>query len=138
MRVVLDTNILVSGLLQPKGLPALVLLLAFAEQFDLYISPAVLAEYEEVLHRPKLRLEAREIDTTLKKLREIGQLVRPIRTLQISSHESDNRLYECAQAAQADYLVTGNRRHFTKELPPTKIVNARELLEKLENEIHEP
>ena len=51
--------------------------------------------------------------------------------LKISGHEEDNRIYECAVAAKADYIVTENTRHFKKPYKLTKIVNARQLLKLL-------
>jgi len=56
MRAVLDTNVIVSGLLSPRGNARLVLTMAFARKFDLIVSADVLAEYEEVIRRPKFRL----------------------------------------------------------------------------------
>jgi predicted nucleic acid-binding protein len=56
-------------------------------------------------------------------------MVRPTTRLEISKHDSDNRFYECADAAQADYIVTGNARHFTKPHKNTRIVSGREFLE---------
>ncbi len=47
----------------------------------------------------------------------------------ISPDPADNRFLECAEAAQADYLVTGNKRHFPERWGKTVVVNARELLE---------
>jgi putative PIN family toxin of toxin-antitoxin system len=55
-RVVLDTNVIVSALLVPSGTQASILLLALRGDIALYISPPVLAEYEEVLRRPRLKL----------------------------------------------------------------------------------
>jgi predicted nucleic acid-binding protein len=52
-----------------------------------------------------------------------------IGTLSVSPDEADNRFLECAGEAQADYLVTGNKRHFPKRWKSTQVVNARELLE---------
>jgi predicted nucleic acid-binding protein len=52
-------------------------------------------------------------------------------SLKISGHEEDNRIYECAVAAKADYIVTENTKHFKKPYKTTKIVNARQLLELL-------
>jgi uncharacterized protein len=49
--------------------------------------------------------------------------------VKISPDDSDNRLYECAEAAQADYLVTGNTKHFPVEHGSTKIVTPRQFLE---------
>ena len=51
--------------------------------------------------------------------------------LKISSHDDDNRIYECALAAKADYIVTENTKHFKKPYKTTKIVNARQLLDLL-------
>jgi predicted nucleic acid-binding protein len=51
--------------------------------------------------------------------------------LAISEHESDNRFYECADAAEADFIVTGNRKHFVKAHKNTQILTGRELLQML-------
>jgi len=67
----------------------------------------------------------------LRQLEKAGSLFRPARILKISEHEPDNRFYECADAAQAAFLVTGNLKHFKKDYRATKIVNARKLLDLL-------
>jgi uncharacterized protein len=132
MRVVLDTNVLVSALMKPRGIEALVLLLAFQERFELCISTAVLAEYERVLPRPELKLNPHEIQAALANIRKLARLVHSARTLKISPHESDNRFYECADAAEADYIVTGNKKHFPVGRGSTKIVAARQFLETIQ------
>jgi hypothetical protein len=48
--------------------------------------------------------------------------------LTISDHEDDNRIYECAAAATADYIITENTKHFKKPYKTTRIVSARQLL----------
>ena len=50
-RVVLDTNVVVSAHIQPAGVPARILLLAFAKEFELYVSSAIVAEYDDVLDK---------------------------------------------------------------------------------------
>jgi predicted nucleic acid-binding protein len=55
--------------------------------------------------------------------------VTPTERVTISKHEPDNRFLECAEAANASFLITGNKRHFPKEWKFTQIVNTRELLE---------
>jgi uncharacterized protein len=67
----------------------------------------------------------------LKLLQEIGIViaVQPDFTLEVSPHKPDNRFLECADAAAADYLITGNKRHFPASWKRTKIVNARDFLE---------
>lgn len=128
-RVVLDTNIIVSALLVPAGTQASVLLLAFRGDIALYLSAPVLAEYEEVLRRPRFKLQPRHIETALRDIRKVGRLVEPTHPLSISPHESDNRFLECAEAAEADYLVTGNTRHFPQTHKQTKIITGRRLLD---------
>lgn len=111
-RVVLDTNVIVSALLVPAGIQASILLLGLRGDIGLYVSAPVLGEYEDVLRRPRFKLQPRQIEAALRDIREIAHFVAQTRTLSISIHESDNRILECADAAEADYLVTGNIRHF--------------------------
>ena len=130
MRVVLDTNIIVSALLVPLGPSALTLALGLRRHFQICISPAVLAEYHEVLRRPRFsRLPPGYIQDALQHIEKTSRLVHPAGRLKISAHESDNRLYECAEACQADFLVTGNTKHFLSQHGETRIVTPRRFLE---------
>jgi putative PIN family toxin of toxin-antitoxin system len=130
-RVVLDTNVVVSALLKPQGREDQVLRLALAGRLLLCVSPQVLAEYDRVLSSPKFKFQPEEVATALRQLEKAGRLFRPALDLRISDHEPDNRLYECADASQAEFLVTGNLRHFKEDYQATKIVNARKLLDLL-------
>jgi putative PIN family toxin of toxin-antitoxin system len=128
MRAVLDTNVLVSGLLKPRGNERLVLALALKRKFVALVSEPIWAEYEAVLQRPELKLQPAEVDQTLAELRRVADLISPTRAVTASPDESDNRFLECAVAGRADYLVTGNKRHFPARHGRTLIVNARELI----------
>jgi putative PIN family toxin of toxin-antitoxin system len=128
IRVVLDTNVIVSALIIPTGQESSVLSLSLRRYIELCFSAPVLAEYEEVLHRPRLKLQPREVEAALANIRANGFLVHPTKTVRLSTHESDNRIYERAAAATADYIVTGNKKHFPEDYENTKVVNARELL----------
>lgn len=105
------------------------LTLALAGELHLCFSEPILQEYERVLPREKFRLDAPRISALLELIREAGHLVHPLRDISAASDPPDNRFLECADAAEADYLVTGNTRHFPKSWGKTKVVNARELLE---------
>jgi predicted nucleic acid-binding protein len=89
----------------------------------------VLAEYRSVLYRQELDLHEARRRELLGHLSALSLHVAPTEKLAIAVHEPDNRFYECAHASAAHYLVTGNRKHFPKELPTTKIVTARQLLD---------
>ena len=65
MRVVYDTNVLVSAALKPGSTPAVLVALALAQRVHLCVSPPILTEYKEVLHRPKFGFRGPSIDTLL-------------------------------------------------------------------------
>ncbi len=88
----------------------------------------ILSEYEKVLARPKLRIDAQTRFTILNYFHANAILLTSIHRLTISPDDSDNRFIECAEAASADFLITGNKRHFPASHGKTKIVNAREFL----------
>ncbi len=129
--VVIDTNIVVSANLIDEGLPAFVVSLALNEQVQLYISEPILEEYRRVLSYPRLKFLPQDIERFLAKVVEVAKMVVPTHTVDKCGHEPDNRFLECAEAAGADYLVTGNTRHFPKTHKKTKIVTARQLIDLL-------
>ena len=114
MRVVYDTNVLVSAALKPGSTPAVLVALALAQRVHLCLSQPILAEYTTVLHRPKFGFEARSIDTLLEDLTRTALLVHPTMPLTVAPDEADNRFLECALEARAGFLVTGNLRHFPR------------------------
>ncbi len=128
IRVVLDTNILVSALLKPGGAESSVVERASAGSLTLCLSPAVLAECHDVLHRPKFHFDPLHLPDFLDALVEISLLVPPARVLSVCPDPADGRFLECAEAADAAYLVTGNKRHVPARWRGTQVVNARELL----------
>jgi putative PIN family toxin of toxin-antitoxin system len=128
IRAVLDTNIVVSALLNPDGLERRLLRLGLVGTCTLVVSPDVFAEYERVLQRPRFRLQPEEVSAALRAIRTAAEWVRPKLTLTVSPDESDNRFLECAQSGEADYLVTGNPKHFPAKLGQTRVVRTRALL----------
>jgi uncharacterized protein len=132
IRVVLDTNIFISALLQPKGQPAEILLLALqGERVQLCVSAEIYSEYEEVIRRPRFKRSEREIVDALRAVREQGIWVKPSQRIRACSDPDDDVFLECAQAAQAHFLVTGNLKHFPSTSGTTRIVTARQLLDVL-------
>jgi len=128
-RVVLDTNVVVSAHLSSRGFERYVFDLALSRKLEPIVSAAILAEYEAVLRRPKFSISSAYISRSMRKLRSVARIVDPQRNLSVTRDPSDNRFFECAEASRADYLVTGNKRHFPSSWRQTLIVNARELIE---------
>jgi len=130
IRVVLDTNILISALLSPQGRPMQVLLMVILQlDTQLCVSGDVYAEYEELIRRPRLNRTESEIAATLRAVRENGLWVIPTEKVRACSDSDDDIFLECAQAAAAQFLVTGNVRDFPATWSSTKIVTARQFLE---------
>ena len=129
LQVVLDTNVIISALLKAAGLENQVLRLGLNGIIKLCMSATIFAEYASVLVRPRLKFQSQEIHIILEQLRETGEFFHPAHTLAVCSHEPDDRLLECAEAAQANFLVTGNKRHFPQEWKTIQVVNAREFIE---------
>jgi putative PIN family toxin of toxin-antitoxin system len=131
IRVVLDTNIIVSALLQPLGPSAQIFLLALGGSIQLCVSGAIYAEYEEVISRPRFQRTEAVVTGTLKAIREKGLWVRPTEEVRACPDPDDDIFLECAQAAQAAYLVTGNIKHFPTSWAGTKVVTPRWCLDHL-------
>jgi putative PIN family toxin of toxin-antitoxin system len=135
IRVVLDTNVVVSAHLNDQGYERHVLDLALTGRIGLVISEHIFAEYEGVLRRPKFAIAPKQIATSLRLLRAAARVVSPSRTVTVARDPDDNCFLECAEAGRADYLVTGNRRDFPKEWRQTLVVSARELIELITPEL---
>jgi putative PIN family toxin of toxin-antitoxin system len=129
LNLVLDTNVVVSAILKPAGLERASLVFALSAPARLYVSRDILEEYERVLRRPQFKLSDSRLGELLDLLRSRTVVVTPSRRLQVMPDPDDNIFLECAEEARADYLVSGNKRHFPRFWKSTKIVSARELLE---------
>ena len=128
LRLVLDTNVVVSAALIPEGLQRTVLLLAITKPARLYVSDAIVSEYSTVLARPELKIRRGLQQQFLQLIKSYSRVVVPSRLPAVTTDPADNIFVECADAARADYLVTGNERHFPKFWKSTKIINSREFL----------
>jgi uncharacterized protein len=128
LRLVIDTNIVVSAALKPDGLQRTVLLLATSKPVRLYISDAILSEYREVLSRPRLRIRKGLRQQLLQLIRNRSHSVTPVRTIRVTKDPDDNKFIECADAARADYLVTGNPRHFPRFWKKTTVITTHEFI----------
>lgn len=129
LRLVVDTNVLVSAALKPESLQHTSLLIAVTKPARLYVSQSILNEYADVLARPELRIRKGARLQLLQLIKDRSFLVTSYRRLEVTSDPDDNIFIECADAARADYLITGNRRHFPSFWKGTKIITPREFIE---------
>jgi putative PIN family toxin of toxin-antitoxin system len=128
LRLVIDTNVLISAAIKPAGLQRTVLLLAITKPARLYVSGPILEEYREVLARPELKIRKGLRRQLLQLIKNHSYTVAPARRLEVAGDPDDNMFVECADAARADYLVTGNLSHFPRFWKKTKIITPREFI----------
>lgn len=128
MKVVLDTNVLVSGLLSPQGAPATVLRCVVAGAASVCFDERILSEYRSVLARSKFGFDAEQVAVLLEFLQATGQpVLAPPLALSLPD-PSDEAFVEVAVASAADFLVTGNLKHFPADcLRGVRVVAPRAL-----------
>ncbi|MCB0051887.1 MAG: putative toxin-antitoxin system toxin component, PIN family [Caldilinea sp.] len=114
MIVVLDTNVLVSALLSPFQAPARVLDLVLSGEIDAVIDDRIMAEYREVLARPKFDFDMRAVQDLLDYFEHAGVAVQAT-PLTIDLPDPDDCLFVEAAASAEAILVSGNLRHFPPE-----------------------
>ncbi len=111
MKIVLDTNVLVSALLSRSGPPAQILTLVLNGVLQVVVDSRIIAEYRAVLARPEFGFPPREVEAVLTFLGMPAHRVDPPPRTESLPDESDRPFLEVARGA-ADVLVTGNVRHF--------------------------
>jgi putative PIN family toxin of toxin-antitoxin system len=129
--VVVDTNVLVSALIG-KGNPRRVLETIFSERVSLCLSASILAEYVNVLQRPKFAQYsdfAAFASSTLRTLQSIARFAEPRITIRTCPDPNDDKFLELAVVTRARYLITGNKRHFPfRSFMGTRIVSPTEFV----------
>lgn len=130
IRIVLDTNVLVSGLLRDQGKPARILSLILKKEIQPILDGRILNEYKEVLWRPHLEISENLVKVWLATLNTIGELVLSEPLSHILPDIDDVPFLEVALSGKADALVTGNKKDFGKPPAHLPILTPNEFLEK--------
>ena len=130
MKIVLDTNVLVSGLLAPFGPSGEIVRMASAGELILYVDARILSEYQEVLHRPKFKFDKDHISILVDFIKRYGQFVSSLPLKNRLPDPDDEPFLEVAIAGKVRSLITGNIAHY----PPLsregiKIFSPSEFLE---------
>lgn len=132
-RVVLDTNVLVSGLFW-RGNSHRILLACKSNKLHLITSPELLQEFKAVLEREeKFGLSQEEIEKIVESVAKLAEMVFPNKRLKtIKNHPADNRLLECAEEGEADYIISGDK-HLTalRKFKGVKILSPAEAIKLL-------
>ena len=124
-RVVIDTNVFVSGLINPSGNPAKVINMVLNGELLMLYDVRILDEYKRVLRRDKFGFADYLLKPFFEFIESAGESIISNAEKMKFTDEDDKKFYEVAKSGKADFLITGNKVHFPKE---GIIVNASEFL----------
>jgi len=129
VKVVIDTNVLVSGLLSPYGPPGEIVRMVSSGVLSLCFDARVFSEYSEVMRRPKFPFRREEVAALLEEIQSKGSVVasEPLARRLVDPH--DEAFLEVAIAGKVEMLVTGNLKHYPSSFNRTKIVSPAVFLE---------
>ena len=109
MKVIVDTNVIVSAALRDKEPEAVVLFISQQPDVEQVVSQEILNEYREVLRRPKFKLPEATLEKWLALLESFTTLVTPSAELEFPRDLKDAKFLSCAQTSDAGYFITGDR-----------------------------
>ena len=113
MRVVIDTNVLVSGIINPHGAPGRIVDALVAERISLLFDDRTMGEYREVLMRPAFSFSREDVETLLDFIEFAGERISAVTAAGVILPDVDDLPFlEVAITGSADALVTGNTKHF--------------------------
>ena len=131
MKVVLDTNVIVSAVLTSGGVCARIFDMFTEGVFGIYVDGRILAEYDGVLHRPRLHLDSNDVDEVMEWIRSVAEHVGAVPLAAGLPDPEDMPFLEVAASAGA-ILVTGNTRHYPKRSRSSvTVLSPREFVELL-------
>jgi len=132
MRVVLDTNVLVAGLLSAAGPPGWIVEAVLTGDLNLALNMAIRQEYEEVLQRPEFRFPAGHVDTLLSVIDRFALWLPAAPPWPAPLPDPDDEPFLAVAAATGSVLVTGNVRHFpAASRRGVEVLTPRELIDRL-------
>ena len=134
MRIVLDTNVLLSGLLSPSGPPGNIVRLITSGAVRICYDARILVEYRQVLLRPTFPFAEIQVDSLLDQLEADGDLVAALPLVDRLPDPDDEIFLEVALTGNAHCLVTGNLEHYPEPgRRGVRVVSPREFLEVFRN-----
>lgn len=130
MKVVLDTNVVVSGLISPFGAPGEIVRMLASGALELCYDARVLSEYRSVLLRQKFSFDQAHVGDLLDQIEACGHVTTGKLLTKRLSDPDDEPFLEIALGGEAHYLVTGNLKHYPAEKRQgMRVVSPTEFLE---------
>lgn len=123
MKLVIDTNILISGYLR-DGVPETVLMYVIANHVTWLVTPDILLEYKAVLSRPKFKVSQKDLRVWDALFHTYTHVILPTESVLFLRDEKDSKFLTCAHSGGADFLITGDSDFESASLLKTEIVSA--------------
>ncbi len=140
MLIVLDTNVLISSQLTRQGNAAAILKYHRLGIFDIAVSEQIFEEYTRVFQYPHLQSRhqwsSEQVSKFFADLRKVFIFVEVDNESRISSDPHDDKFFHCAQAADADFLVSGDERHVLsiQSYETTQVISPKDFIALIEHE----
>jgi|SRR3989344_91186 len=133
LKVVIDTNTVISAPLSEEGNPAKIFELLLLEEINNFRSEEITNEIAEVFNREKIKklISENKTNFVIDSYKKVSKLVKPnIKLSIVKDDEDDNRILECAETANANYIISGDRHLLElKNHKNIKIVSPKEFLD---------
>jgi putative PIN family toxin of toxin-antitoxin system len=126
MKIVLDTNIIVSAFVNPRGVPGEIISLLLAKKITICYDNRIFSEYMEILKKSKFNFDTTLVDEFLDFIKENGEYIIAEPQKIKFTDEDDKMFYDVYKSGDANYIITGNKKHFPKE---KNIITPREYIE---------
>jgi putative PIN family toxin of toxin-antitoxin system len=126
MKIVLDTNIIVSAFIKPKGIPGEIISLLLSKKITICYDNKIFSEYVEVLKKSKFNFDNILVDRFPDFIRDNGEYIITEPQRVKFDDEDDKMFYDVYKSSDTNYIITGNKKHFSKE---KNIITPREYIE---------
>jgi putative PIN family toxin of toxin-antitoxin system len=134
MKIIIDTNIVVSAIIADRNPERLIILVASKRDYQWIVSSEILTEYKDVLNRKKLKVPDRKKQRWLRMFTLFTTSVDVNVTIDFPRDRKDAKFLACAISSGADYLITGDKDfEDVPDLGVTKIVTVSQFLENFTN-----
>ena len=127
MKIVIDTNVIVSALINSNGMPGKILALVLGGRIKILYDNRIIFEYIDVLSRKNFGFNEEIINDMIDYFKNDGEFINSEYSNVMFIDETDKKFYEVFKSGEAEYLITGNIKHFPKE---DGIIIPKEFIEK--------
>jgi putative PIN family toxin of toxin-antitoxin system len=115
MKIVLDTNIIVSAFINPQGIPGEIISLILSKKITICYDNKIFSEYMEIFKKSKFDFDSILVDEFLDFIKENGEYIIAEPQKIKFTDDDDKKFYDVYKSSDASYIITGNQKHFPKE-----------------------